>query len=402
MRISTSMLYRLGGERILQQQSEMLRTQQQLSTGRRILTPSEDPIGATQVLRESQAKARVEQFVTNQSAARSALSLAEATLGDAGNAITDARTALVTAGNSTMSDSDRHSIALDLQAQYDRLLGLANTRDANGDYVFAGYRGTTQPFAATTTGAQYLGDEGVRSISIGDSRSIPLSVSGAWVFDRAPGGNGTFTIAPGSANAGTAVHDGGAVADPAAVNKHSYRVQFHVSGGVTTYDVVDVTASTNVVTGAAFSPDQAITFGGLQVRVTGAPADNDRFDIAPSTPTSLFKTLKDAIAALQAPANTPAARAALGNAVASGINALDQAHDRMLDARAIMGAHLKEIDTLGDLTATVSEQHAANLSRLQDLDYAVAITRFSAQQVALQAAQQSFLKVANLSIFDKI
>lgn len=402
MRISTSMLYRLGGERILQQQSEMLRTQQQLSTGRRILTPSEDPIGATQVLRESQAKARVEQFVTNQSAARSALSLAEATLGDAGNAVADARTALVTAGNSTMSDSDRRSLALDLQAQYDRLLGLANTRDANGDYVFAGYRGATRPFAATTTGAQYLGDEGVRSISIGDSRSVPLSVSGAWVFDRAPGGNGTFTIAPGSTNAGTAVHDGGAVADPAALNGHSYRIQFHVSGGATTYDVVDVTASTNVVTGAAFSPDQALTFGGLQVRVTGVPADNDRFDIAPSAPTSLFRTLKDAIAALQAPANTAAARATLGNALASGIGALDQAHDRILDARAIMGAHLKEIDTLGDLTATVSEQHAANLSRLQDLDYAAAITRFSAQQVALQAAQQSFLKVANLSIFDKL
>ena len=80
MRISTSMLFRLGGERIGQQQSEMLRTQAQLSTGRRILSPSDDPIGAGQILHETQAKAIADQYTTNQGYARSALSLAESTL----------------------------------------------------------------------------------------------------------------------------------------------------------------------------------------------------------------------------------------------------------------------------------------------------------------------------------
>ena len=74
----------------------------------------------------------------------------------------------------------------------------------------------------------------------------------------------------------------------------------------------------------------------------------------------------------------------------------------MLDARAVMGAHLQELDSLGNLTSATSNQHAENLSRLQDLDYAAALTLFSSQQVALQAAQQSFLKVSSLSIFDKL
>lgn len=402
MRISTSMLFRLGGERIGQQQSEMLRTQAQLSTGRRILSPSDDPIGAGQILHETQARAIADQYTTNQGYAKSALSLAESTLGDAGGAIADARTALVNAGDGALSDSDRNSLALELQAQYDRLLGLANARDANGDYVFAGYQSGTQPFSATATGAQYNGDEGVREMTVGDSRSVPLSASGAWVFDRAPGGNGTFTIAPGASNAGTGIHDGGSVTDSSALTGHDYRIQFHVAGASTTYDVVDVTAGSNVVSGASWSTGQSIVFDGQQVRVTGAPANNDAFDIAPAAATSVFETLKSAIAALRAPATTPAGRASIGNAVASGLAALDQARDRVLDARAVMGAHLQELDSLGNLASATSNQHAENLSRLQDLDYAAALTLFSSQQVALQAAQQSFLKVSSLSIFDKV
>ena len=401
MRVSTSMLYGLGAGRIGQQQSELLRTQQQLSTGRRMLSPSDDPVAAAQMLREGQAKAMADQYATNQGTAKSTLAFAESVLGDASAAIADARTVLVSAGSGILGDSDRRSLALELRAQYDRLLGMANSRGADGEYLFAGYRGHTQPFSATAAGAQYNGDEGARMLDVDHSRAIPVTASGAAIFDRVPSGNGTFAISPGAGNAGTGVHDGGAVADPAQLTGHGYRVQFNVAGATTTYDVLDLTAGTTLVSGAAYGSGQAIAFDGVQLAVTGTPADNDTFDVSPSAASSVFRSLKDAIALLETSASTPVGRARLGNGLASGIQALDQASGRVLDARAAMGAHLQELDSLGELVSGQSLHHAENLSRLGDLDYAEAITRFASQQAALQAAQQSFLRISNLSLFDQ-
>jgi len=400
MRVSTSMMYGLATARMGQQQSELLRTQQQLSTGRRMLAPSDDPVAAAQTLREAHSKAIADQHTTNQGTARSALALAESVLGNASDVIADARTALVTAGNGVLADSDRRSLALELRAHYDHLLGVANTRDADGEYLFSGYRGNTQPFSATAAGAQYNGDEGSRLLDVADSRAIPVTANGAAIFDRVPMGNGTFSIAPGASNAGSGVHDGGAVADPSQLTGHSYRVQFNVAGATTTYDVLDLTAGTTLVAGAGWGAGQAIAFDGVQLAVSGAPADNDRFDLSPSASASVFATLKDAIALLEAPAATAATRARLGNGLVAGIQALDQASSKVLDARAAMGASLQELDSLGDLVSGRSLQHAENLSRLGDLDYAEAITRFASQQAALQAAQQSFLRVSSISLFN--
>lgn len=400
MRVSTSMVYGMGAGRIGQQQSDLLRTQQQLSTGRKMLVPSDDPVAAARSLREAQSKATADQYLVNQDSARAALSLGESTLGDAGDAIADARTLLVSAANGSLTDADRRSIAIGLQSSHDRLLALANTRDANGEFLFSGFKGGTQAFTPAAGGAQYAGDQGTREMAVADGRMLPVSENGSEVFERVPGGNGVFTIAPGGANAGTGVHDGGAVADPALLDGHGYTIQFTVAGATTTYDVVDTTTSANVVTGAAYAAGQAITFGGLQVVVNGAPANGDAFAVAPSASVSVFKTLQDAITLLQAPAPTAVARAALNNGIASAIPTLDQAAGRVLDARARMGVHLQELDSLSALVSGTSLQHAQELSRLTDLDYAEAVTRFASQQAALQAAQQSFLRVSNLSLFD--
>ncbi len=402
MRVSTSMLYALGSDQIGKQQSELLRTQQQLSTGRRMLAPADDPVAAAQTLREGQARAMAGQYTENQASARASLALAESVLGDAGSAIADARTVLVAAGSGILGDADRRSMALELRNQCERLLGLANSRGADGEYLFSGYKGGTQAFAATAAGAAYSGDEGVRLLAVADGRSMPVSANGASIFDRVPGGNGVFTVAPGAGNTGSGVHDAGAVANSALLTGHAYRVVFDVTAGVTTYDVLDVTLGANVVTGAAWVSGQSIAFDGLQLRIDGAPADNDRFDVAPSAGTSVFATLTGLATLLEAPVRSPAGRAALGSGIASGLAALDQATGRVLQERVRMGAHLQELDSLGDLVSGRALQHDEELSRLSDLDYAEAITRFSAQQAALQAAQQSFLRVSSLSLFDQL
>ncbi len=403
MRVSTQMIYGIGAERISRQQAEWLRTQQQLSSGRRLLASSDDPLAAAQALRAEQSRSLGERYLANQGAARDSLAHAESVLADAGAALQDARVLVVQANSSALSDADRGSLALELRHLQARLLGLANTRDANGNYLFAGYQGATQPFVATAGGAAYNGDEGERLLQVADGRELPVSASGAAVFDRVPSGNGRFVVTPGTANAGVATHDGGSIANAALLTRDDYRIAFTVAAGVTTYDVLDLTAGTTLVAGAAYASGQAIQFDGLQVVLQGAPANGDRFDIAPSSAQSVFDSFDDIATLLETPmgnAPAPAVRAAFANGMVSALQSLDQAAERVVGARAAMGAHLKELDGLEALVSAGQLHDETQLARLTGLDYAEAASRFAAQQTALEAAQQSYLRVTSLSLFE--
>lgn len=401
MRVSTQMVYGIGAERISRQQAEWLRTQQQLSSGRRLLAPSDDPLAAAQALRAEQSRSLGERYLANQGAARDSLSLAESVLADAGAALQDARTLVVQANSGALTDPDRRSLALEFRNQSARLLGLANTRDANGNYLFSGYQGATQPFLATAGGAAYNGDEGERQLQVADGRALTVSASGAALFDRVPTGNGNFVVTPGAGNAGSATHDGGSIANAALVSGDGYRIAFTVAAGATTYDVLDLTTGTTLVAGAAYSSGQAIQFDGLQLTLQGAPANGDRFDIAPSSAKSVFDSLGDLAALLESPlGNGAAARAAFANGMVTALQSLDQAAERVLGARAAMGAHLKELDGLEALVSAGQLHDEAQLARLTGLDYAEAASRFAAQQTALEAAQRSYLRVTSLSLFE--
>jgi flagellar hook-associated protein 3 FlgL len=401
MRVSTQLIFGVGAGSIGRQQAEWLRTQQQLSTGRRVLAPSDDPIASAQALRVEQSRALGAQYVANQGSARDGLALAESVLAGAGGTIQDARVLLVQAANSPLTDADRRSLAAELRGHFAQLLALANARDSNGEYLFAGYQGSTQPFVASAAGAAYNGDEGERLLQVASGRTVPVSASGAAIFDRVPTGNGDFSVTPGAGNAGDATHDGGSLADAALATGHRYRVQFTVAGAATTYDVTDLTTSTAVVTGAAYAPGQAIQFDGIQLGVQGSPADGDSFAIDPSAARSVFAALHDLAALLETPLGTGVvARAAYANGIVTGMLALEQASERVLEARARMGTHLKELDSLEALVSSGMLHDNERVSRLTDLDYAEAASRFAAQQTALEAAQQSYVRVTSLSLFD--
>jgi flagellar hook-associated protein 3 FlgL len=402
MRVSTQLIFGQGSSAISRQQSEWLRTQQQLSSGRRMLTPSDDPIGAAKALRAEQARARAEQHMVNQASARSSLALAESVLSEAGSALQDARTLLVQANSGVLSDADRASLVIELRNRFDQLLGLANSRDANGEFLFSGYQGATQPFVSTVAGASYQGDTGERMLEVAEGRTLAISASGARIFDRVPSGNGRIAVSAAPGNGGSAIHDGGAIADPAALTGQRYRVQFTVAGASTTYDVLNLTTATTIVSGASYASGAAIQFDGLQLTLSGSPANGDAFELAPSAAKSVFQSLRETIARLETPVFGPAGRAALANGLVSGIQALDQAAERALEARARMGTSLRELDSLDTLVSGVRLQHEGELARLTDLDYAEAASRFAAQQTALEAAQRSYQRVTSLSLFDFI
>lgn len=419
MRISTSMMYAMGASRISEMQGSMVKTQQQISTGKRILTPADDPIGSARALELSQGQSVNEQFAVNRTHATSLLAQEEGVLANVTKLVQDVQTLVVQAGNSTLGDEQRRYIATELKGHFEQLLTLANSKDGTGNYMFGGYNVKATPFSATTQGADYHGDQGQRVLQIDSTRQIALSDSGADIFERVRTGNGTFVTAPDTANTGTGVINPGSVTNPDDVTHHQYRVVFTVTAGVTTYDVYDDTLNppvpvdpldplsplaptTPISAGNAFVEGEAISFDGMQFDIKGKPADGDSFTVEPSRNDSIFTTLKDLINTLNTPAQQEVPRARLLNGLNEASVEMASMLENVLTVRASLGTRLQEVERLDEIGMDRDLFYAEALSDLTELDYAKALSDFARQQVMLEAAQKTFVTVSGLSLFKLI
>ncbi|MBB5608713.1 MULTISPECIES: flagellar hook-associated protein FlgL [unclassified Janthinobacterium] len=412
MRISTRMIYDAGSSQLNTLQGALNRTQMQLSANRRNLTPADDPIASARALEVTQSQSINTQFVTNRSNAKNFLSQEDLALGSTTSLIADVQELVVKAGNPALKDVDRQSLATELQGRLTDLMGIANTSDNAGGYLFGGYKSSTQPFSQTAAGAIYVGDQGQRQLQVGSSRYLPTSDSGAAVFENNLTGNGKFTTAADTGNftrGGAGIISGGTVTDPTKLTGHKYSIDFQVTGtgtdAVTTYTVTDVTLGQTIPNPAvpvAYKAGDAINFDGQQVSISGKPADQDKFTLAPSGKESIFTTLTNLIGALNQPASGEAGQARLTGALNAAHNTLDTAYDNVLSVRAEVGSRLKELDTLDSAGDDLDLQYASTLSGLQDLDVVKAISQFSQQQTTLQAAQKTFTAMSGLSLFNYI
>ena len=397
MRISTSTIYNANISLLNQQQAQLLHTQQQISTQRRILTPADDPIASARALDVSQADASNSQYATNRNAALHSTSMSEGVLQSVTSLLQDVRTIAVNAGNGALNNSDKLTLATDLSGRLEDLLALANSTDGVGNYLFSGFQGKTQPFANTNAGVQYQTDDGQRMIQVSSSRQLAASDSGADIFMRVKNGNGTFIAQAASANVGSGIASSGAVTNPALLTGNNYQVTFSVAAGVTTYGVTNITPGAlvpvPVAAGTPYVSGQVISFDGLQLDVTGAPASGDVFTVAPSTNESIFKTISNLITALRTPSSP-------GGAIATAINGLDHGLDNVLTVRALLGTRLNELDALQSAGENIGLQYKQTLSQLQDVDYNKAISDLTQQKTSLEAAQKSFLAVSGLSLFN--
>ena len=403
MRISSNTLFDGNVSALNQQQTRLLQTQQQISTGRRILAASDDPVAATRALDVTQSDAMNTQYALNRTAVRHTLSLAESTLQSVTSLLQDVRTAAISAGNGAFANSDRQTIAAELSGRLQELTGLANSTDGAGNYLFAGFQSKTQPFVDTPAGMGYFGDDGQRLAQVGASRQMASSNSGSDVFMRIKDGNGTFVTQAATANTGSGVASMGNVINPALLTGHNYQIDFTVAAGVTTYSVTDnstLPAPTVLSAGNPYMSGQAISFDGMQFDVQGAPANGDAFTVSPSANESIFKTISDLIAALNTPLANGTGMAQLTGSLNRGLNSLDNALNNILTTRSSLGLRLNEIDALQTAGEDLSLQFSQMLSELQDVDYNKALSDLTQQQMYLQAAQKTFSKVAGLSLFD--
>jgi flagellar hook-associated protein 3 FlgL len=399
MRISTSSLYSTATSQLGTLQSQMARTQQQLATNHRMLSAADDPIASARALEVTQSQSINAQFATNRQNARASLSQEEVALTSVQNLIQEVQVTAVAAANGTNSASDRASYADAVQGQLDDLIALANTSDGNGSYLFAGYKSGTKPFIETSTGVQYVGDQGQVQLQVGSSRKVAINDAGSAVFNGIATGNGAFTTAGVAGNTGSGVISAGAVSDPSQLTGHNYRLDFDATGA--NYTVTDVTTGT-ATPPAPYTSGAPITVAGMRFDIQGVPAPGDKFNVQPSDKQTLFATLSKMVATLRAPANTAAEVKALNDGLVQAGGNLSAALDNVISVRASVGSRMKEFDALDDAGLDLDIQYAATLSGLQDLDTVKAISMFTQQQATLDAAQKSFKSMSSLSLFNYI
>lgn len=304
MRISTPWSQQVAVNAILDQQAKLNRLQLQLSTQKRILAPSDDPSSSALILDISHSIDQTEQYQSNIHSAQQRLELEQGTLQSSVDAVQRIRELAVQGLNATYGKDDRAAVATEIGQLKDELLGLANTRNANGEYIFSGFKTAAQPFSANAAGGyDYNGDANLRSIQIGVTRQIADSSIGTDVFGTPSG------LAPAAQTAG---------------------------GIGNAFEAIDKLAA----------------------------------DLNANTPN------------------------------AGSLDDISSALDKLLTAQASVGARLNALDRQQSLHEDSVVSHREVLSATEDLDVVDAISKFTQQATALDAAQQAFNKVKNLSLFN--
>jgi len=302
----------------------------------------------------------------------------------------------VSAVNGSYGDSERASIADELQSLRQQLFAVAKPSDGAGTYLFGGQGATQKPFVDTPTGVQYVAATGQTVTENGTV--LPLTTDGELAWLQARTGNGVFvtSAAPTVLNA---TIDSGSVTDPSALTGADYTLQFSVAGGVTTYAVLKNGLPTAVVA-APYVSGQAITVDGMTVAVSGTPATGDQFQLAPSTPTlGVFAVLDQAAAALKTPGRT-GSQIAQGNA--DGLRDIDAVLGHLQAARSAAGQVLNRIDSETDRLDGQKLASDSERSNAEDVDMVHAISDFQNKQSGYDAALKSYAMVQRLSLFQYV
>lgn len=415
MRISTIQAFNNGVQGLQKNYANAIRTQEQISTGNRILTPADDPVASVRLLQLEQQQNVLGQYKENLTAAKNGLAQEEVTLNSVNTVLQRVRELAVQAGNGALSQADRESIAAELGEREDELLGLMNTRNARGEYLFAGFQGKTQPFVRQADGSySYQGDEGQRKLQIASSLSVPISDNGKKTFENVINAGrvqAAVTAAPGStlqvsaplvqdevafSGANPFPDDGVAVVFDTAPNQNSYVV----------YALPRTSPETPLPDGSGTldaDPDKAdsLVFRGVTLKFSGVPVGGETVQLTVDA-TQQKRGILDTIAQLKTSLQGPASGFQVGDAVAVAITNLDHGMTTVDSVRGEIGARLNVVETTQTDNDDVGLVNKSVQAELRELDYAEALSRLAFQTVILEAAQQSYVKISGLNLFNKL
>ena len=502
MRISTQTFYQRNTSSITERQANLSQLNLHLTEGKLVLHAADDPVAAASIQRLKQNVEVNTQYLKNIEVADTANIQEESSLQQVVNIMQRARELMVSAQNGTYNSENLNIIAQSLTQLKGELLSLANTKDGNNEFIFAGYEVDTKPFQVNEFGSvEYFGDQGTRSIQVGTGVKTEMNDSGFDIFMNQFNGNGSFVSETGISNNGSGIIEQGTVFEPALANEfigEEYSIQFTLPSPSEPmqYSVYSVETPTATVNGSAkiainvidlndinianvlpsqvypdalsevnvdflatatpgefevqingqsslpiiydaniattqqisidgisidvegvpvatdqfkihkyiaptqYLENQSIEFNGVRTKVKGQPIDNDSFTLSPSTNTNLFATIQRSIDALLLPGNTDKADAVRQTQFNMSQLEFDAAFDTVIETRSKVGTRMQILASQKEIGQDFKLVAQSTMSTLEDLDMARAISDLNLEETALEVAQQTFIKLQRLSLFD--
>jgi flagellar hook-associated protein 3 FlgL len=303
MKISTTLYFDRANQQLGDVQGELAKTQEQLSTGKQIVKPSDSPDKASLVTRLESELARQSGYQNTLKTVNTRLQASETVLKNTSDVMVRIKELAVQAASDTLSPADRQSIALEIGSLKDQMLSLANTQDTNGNYLFSGSRVGSPAFSKDAKGVVvYQGDESRMKVAVGDNRRMNLNMPGSDAFVKV-------------------------IRDDGKGNK----------------------------VGVGF-----------------------------------FQAIDDLANAVKNSDHTNMQR---------GIAEIDGLQQGVSDATAQIGTDMNVVDMQNSVLDEITLRLKTTKSDAEDLDYTSAITKMNKDQLALEAAQSSFAKISQLSLF---
>ena len=449
-RVGTANMYDNAIRNVSARQTSLVNLQENLTSGKRVVRASDDPVSAAQAER---ALTRISRIQTEQRALenqRNAIAQAESTMGDAIGLVQEARQLMVNAGNGALSSNERATIANQLQSLRDQLTAVANRTDTNGIPLLGALGSAQSPFMGPLNSTPDYLFAGQAGQTASDGVTLPNTLDGdsAFMFDAKRDGSFHAAITPGTStvivpgattpsvpamgqpnralttSAITVAEGTNFNKNPATGLAYTYSVSF---SNVTLDPATNTLSATYNVssTDPAFVPPAAQTLNpikigekgefninglppGMSMKVTTlptkaldgtitlSPANGDTINISPQA--SVFSVIDKAIAEIKAAPNSNVAAQASGQALAN----IDIGLERMSNIRSYAGELLNRADRITGDQSKRSEQLEADRSRAEDLDMIKGISDFQNQQTGYQAALQTYASVQKLSLFNYI
>ena len=405
MRISSLQAFNNGVAGLQRNYANATRTQEQISTGNRILTPADDPVASVRLLQLEQQQNVLGQYKSNLTAADSSLVQEETTLNSVNTVLHRVRELALRAGNGSLDPQDRQAIAAELREREDELLSLMNTRNARGEYLFSGFQGKTQPFVRGPDGSySYQGDEGQRKLQIASSLNIAISDSGKAVFENVTNA-GRYQVEPGATLNVSAplVQDEVALAGNPPFPAAGIGIHFTSDTDYIVYDLADPgqVIGSGVVDGDAETAGELV-FRGVMIKFDGAQVGGQSAQITLNT-NAQKQGILDTIANLRMTLEDPSSsNGDIRDAIAVALTNVDHGMVSVDAARGNIGARRNVIETTLTDNEDVTLVNKSVQAELRELDYAEALSRLSFQTIILEAAQQSYIKISGLNLFNRM
>lgn len=407
MRISTNQLYDQNIRAIMDNQSGLADTQQQLSTGKKINRPSDDPVGSAKVLRMTEELASLEQYQRNNDLVTGSLEQQETILDNITNSVNRARMLTIQAGDGALSDADRKALASEIGQIKDEVFDLMNSQNAEGDYYFSGYQSESQPFVLNAGGAgnayTYQGDSGSNEVQLSNSVKVRSSASGQSVFEDVPARR-NFTI---TNNSGITV-DEAVVAgqgdfdtfyknnyDPLTAANNNYRITITAPNQLEIQNL----GTGNVVATKDFTSGEPFNFAGIDFNLQGGTGNTLDFQLDAPQKKNIATTLHDLQQALN---NDELSDAAYREALSDALVGIDNGLEKIAFETSSIGARLNVAQSVYETNLDLEVSTKEARSAIQDVDYAEASAEFAKQEAALTAALTTFPRISNLSLFNYI